>query len=72
MANRTNKSGTVKRRLSLDPFTNRVLEEMGIVGIYGKNAAEAASYVVRTWLRENRDELREMGISLKPRGRRKP
>jgi hypothetical protein len=71
MANRSNSSETKKRTLSLDPLTDRVLEEMGEIGLYGKNGAEAASYIVRTWLRENRAELGDLGISLRPHSRRR-
>ena len=35
---------------------------MVAVGIYGKTTAEVGSYLVRTWLRENREELKEFGI----------
>lgn len=72
MANRTNKAGTERLTLSLDELTDRILDKMGAVGLYGKNAAESASYIIRTWLRENRAELMEMGISLTPRSRKKP
>jgi hypothetical protein len=34
------------------------------LGIYGRNPTEVASYVLRTWLREHRDELREFGVTL--------
>lgn len=72
MANRSNASGTKVRKLSLDLLADRILEEMGQVGLYGKNGAEAGSYIIRTWIRENRDELRDMGILLTPLAKRKP
>ena len=34
------------------------------LGIYGKTMAEVASYLIRTWLRENREELKEFGVRL--------
>ncbi len=34
------------------------------LGIYGKTMPEVASYLIRTWLRENREELKEFGIRL--------
>lgn len=64
MVRRRNQIGTERRKLSLDPQTNRVLVEMAARGIYGKGPTEVASYVIRTWLRENREELKEFGISL--------
>ncbi len=71
MANRTNKASTKRLSFSLDELTHRVLGEMGTIGLYGKNGGEAASYVIRTWLRENRAELQDMGIVLRPRARSK-
>ena len=32
--------------------------------IYGKTMPEVASYLIRTWLRENREELKEFGVRL--------
>jgi hypothetical protein len=59
-----NRIGTERSKLSLDRQTHRVLEEMVPLGIYGKTTPEVASYIIRTWLRENREELREFGIRL--------
>jgi len=61
-ARNRNRVGTKRPKLSLDPQTHRVLEDMVAVGIYVKTTAEVGSYLVRTWLRENREELKEFGI----------
>jgi Arc/MetJ-type ribon-helix-helix transcriptional regulator len=59
-----NRVGTIRPKLSLDPQTSRVLDDMVGAGIYGKTQSEVASYLIRTWLRENREELKEFGIPL--------
>ena len=59
-----NRIGTKRPKLSLDGQTHRVLEDMVPLGIYGKTMAEVASYLIRKWLRENREELKEFGVRL--------
>ena len=59
-----NRIGTKRPKLSLDRQTHRVLEDMVPLGIYGKTMPEVASYLIRTWLRENREELKEFGVRL--------
>jgi hypothetical protein len=40
------------------------LDDLVPLGIYGKTMPEVASYIIRTWLRENREELKEFGVRL--------
>lgn len=63
-ARRKNRIGTERPKLSLDQQTHRVLADMIPLGIYGKTTPEVASYIIRTWLRENRQELKEFGVRL--------
>jgi Arc/MetJ-type ribon-helix-helix transcriptional regulator len=63
-ARRKNRIGTARPKLSLDEQTRRILEDMVPAGIYGKTISEVASYLIRTWLRENREELKEFGVRL--------
>jgi len=70
-ARRKNRIGTARPKLSLDEQTRRILEDMVPAGIYGKTVSEVASYLIRTWLREYRDELKECGIRLVPNKRKK-
>lgn len=55
---------TVKLQLTVDESTDRILEDMVGVGIHGTTKAEVGSWVIRTWLWENQDQLRTNGISL--------
>ncbi len=59
-----NRIGTKRPKLSLDRQTHRVLQDMVPLGICGKTMPEVASYLIRTWLRENREELKEFGVRL--------
>jgi hypothetical protein len=59
-----NRIGTTRSKLSLDRQTQRVLDDLVPLGIYGKTMPEVASYIIRTWLRENREELKEFGVRL--------
>ena len=61
-----NEVRTERLQLSLDPHTYRVLGEMAEIGLYGKNEAEVASFLLRTWLLANRTELASLGITLVP------
>lgn len=69
-ARRENRIGTARPKLSLDEQTQRVLEDMVLAGIYGKTISEVASYLIRTWLREHREELKEFGVRLVKKGGR--
>jgi hypothetical protein len=55
---------TERLQLSLDPQTFKILGEMAAIGLYGKNEAEVASFLLRTWLLANRTELGSLGIKL--------
>jgi hypothetical protein len=69
---RRNRVGTVKVPLSLDPTTDRVLEELAGIGIFGKNKAEVGSSILREWIWENEDKLARQGVRLVARGVHKP
>jgi hypothetical protein len=59
-----NEVATHRCELALDPNTYGILGAMAALGLYGKNEAEVASFVVRTWLLSNRSELGSLGIKL--------
>ena len=61
---RRNGVKTVKLQMTVDKTTDRVLEEMVGLGIHGTTKAEVGSWVIRTWIWENQDQLRVNGISL--------
>lgn len=61
---RRNGVKTVKLQLTVDETTERILGEMVGLGIHGSNKAEVGSWVIRTWIWANQDQLRTNGISL--------
>ena len=67
---RSNRVGTIKVPLSLDPTTNRVLERLASASILGKNKAEVALTILRTWLWDNEEKLRSQGVRLLAKGGR--
>jgi len=61
---RQNGIKTVKLQLTVDETTDRIVEEMVSLGIHGANKAEAASWIIRSWIWNNQDLLRNNGIEL--------
>ena len=61
---RRNGVKTVKLQLTVDETTDRILEDMIGLGIHGTTKAEVGSWVIRTWIWANHDQLRTNGISL--------
>ena len=61
---RRNSVKTVKLQLTVDETTARILDDMVDVGIHGTTKAEVGSWVIRTWIWENQEQLRTNGISL--------
>jgi len=61
---RRNGVKTVKLQLTVDETTDRILKEMIGLGIHGTTKAEVGSWVIRTWLWTNQDQLLTNGISL--------
>jgi hypothetical protein len=57
-----NEVKTERLQLSLDPQSYRILTEMAGVGLYGKSEGEVGSFVLRTWILANRNELSQLGI----------
>lgn len=61
---RRNGVKTVKLQLTVDETTDRILEDMIGLGIHGTTKAEVGSWVIRTWIWANQEQLRTNGISL--------
>jgi hypothetical protein len=53
-----------RNSVTVDETTDRILYEMVGVGIHGTTKAEVGSWVIRTWIWENQEQLRTNGISL--------
>lgn len=61
---RRNDVRTRRLQLTVDETTNRIVEAMVPVGLHGANKAEVAAWIIRTWIWENQDRLRQNGIEL--------
>ena len=61
---RRNLIGTVKVPISFDATTDRILERLAAIGIFGKNKAQVAAAIVRTWIWENEEKLNRQGVAL--------
>jgi hypothetical protein len=59
-----NKIATVKVPLSLDTTTHRILDDLAGIGIFGKNKAQVAAAIVRTWIWENEEKLSRQGVKI--------
>jgi hypothetical protein len=64
VVNRRNQVDTVKLPLSLDIHTHRVLGELVIRGLFGKNRAEVASAIISRWLWDNYEQIEKHGVRL--------
>ena len=61
---RRNAIPTVKVPLTLDMATNRILEQLASIGVFGKNKAEVAAGILRTWIWDNEEKLGRQGVAL--------
>jgi hypothetical protein len=60
--------------LRVSPATERLLEQLAERGLYGRNKAEVATFVLREWTWNNVNKLKDHGISfdhlVKERGKK--
>lgn len=61
---RQNRVQSIKVPLSIDPALDRVLEDLAIRGILGKNKAEVARAILWAWVWDNEEKLERQGVSL--------
>jgi len=64
MVKKRNAVDTVKLPLSLDTHTHRILGELAIKGLFGKNRAEVANAIINRWLWDNYDQVQQHGVRL--------
>jgi hypothetical protein len=50
--------------LRISPATERLLEELAARGLYGKNKAEVASFILREWTWSNTSKLKDHGVDV--------
>jgi hypothetical protein len=65
---RTNSVETKKLQLTVDLTTDRVIEEIARLGLHGANKSEVACSIIRMWLWENQNKLRDNGIEFRRDG----
>ena len=61
---RSNSIATAKLQVTVDIATEGLIEDIAMLGIHGTNKAEVVSSIIRMWLWENHDKLRDNGISI--------
>lgn len=57
---------TTKLQVTIDTATARVIGEIVELGIHGTSKAEVACSILRMWIWENEQRLRENGVSIRP------
>lgn len=50
--------------MRISPATEHLLEELAERGLYGKNKAEVANFILREWIWSNTSKLKEHGVNL--------
>jgi hypothetical protein len=59
---RTKGVKTCKLQLTVDPTTDQLIGEISALGFQGTTKAEVACSILRMWLWDNQDKLRQHGI----------
>jgi hypothetical protein len=49
--------------LRVNPATEQLLEQLAEKGLYGRNKAEVATFILREWTWNNTGKLKEHGIN---------
>jgi len=63
---RSNAVETSKLQLTVDVNTDRLIGEIAALGIHGVNRGEVAVAIIRMWIWENQQKLRDTGVQIKP------
>jgi hypothetical protein len=53
-----------KLQVTVDKTTERIVSEMVALGIHGQNKSQVAAWILRSWIWDNQDRLRQNGIAL--------
>jgi hypothetical protein len=54
---------TFKVQANVEEYTHFVVENL--IGIKGTNSSDVVSYVLKEWISEHRDELKDYGLSVR-------
>jgi len=55
-------TGTSKLQVTVDAVTDRLIGELAAIGMFGTSKAEVSCHILRTWLWENQEKLRQNGV----------
>lgn len=61
---RHNRIQTRRLQMTIDSTTDRLIGQMVGLGIHGANRAEVACSIIRQWLWDNQQKLRENGVAI--------
>lgn len=67
---------TTKLQVTVDAVTDRLIGELAAIGMFGTSKAEVCCHILRTWLWDNQEKLRQNGVfpvpaeSMLPKGKR--
>ncbi len=64
MARAPNAVETTKLQLTVDVVTDRLIGDIAAIGIHGVNKSEVASSIIRMWIWENQNKLRDSGVEI--------
>ncbi len=59
-----NRTTTVRVPLSLDPTTDKILQELASIGPFGRNKAQVAANILSRWIWDNEEKLARRGIEI--------
>jgi hypothetical protein len=61
---RENRVESLPLLLRISPATEQLLEQLAEKGLYGKNKAEVATFILREWTWSNTDKLKDHGVDV--------
>lgn len=61
---RENRVESLPLLLRISPATEQLLEQLAERGLYGKNKAEVATFILREWTWSNTNKLKDHGINV--------
>ena len=64
-----NRTETIRVILSIDPATDRVIEDLAHIGLFGKNKAQVATTIISRWIWDNEAKLDRQGIKIEKKNK---
>lgn len=63
MVNKENKGKSHKIQSNVEGYTYYVLN--GLIDIYGKSNSDVVSFIVKSWIKDNSDDLDKWGLGVR-------